>query len=254
LNGDEQRSIDALEKLLTAGTVAAFIFEPLVQGAAGMRFLSANALSAQIALCRQHEVLTIADEVMTGFFRTGKFWACDSLTEKPDLFCIAKGLSGGVTPLAITTCTDALFEAFLSDDRAKAFFHGHSFTANPVGCAAGLASLTLLEASECQSRIRFIEKSQNAFCLEIREEFPMLQNPRALGTLFAAEVSETEPGYLSSLGPKLYRHFLENGVLLRPIGNTVYLMPPYCVTAEELTRFHDAIRSAARQFGGSAKL
>jgi adenosylmethionine-8-amino-7-oxononanoate aminotransferase len=186
---------------------------------------------------------------MTGFFRTGSFWACDALTEKPDLFCIAKGLSGGVTPLAMTTCTDKIFEAFLSDYLSKAFFHGHSFTANPIGCAAGLASLELLESSECQTRIRALEKRQKAFCFEMREEFPMLQNPRALGTLFATEFPGTEPGYLSALGPKLYRHFLYNGVLLRPLGNTVYLMPPYCVTDEELDRFYGAIRSAARQFG-----
>src|SRR5262249_24330087 len=143
---------------------------------------------------RQHEVLTLADEVMTGFFRTGKFWACEWLTEKPDLFCIAKGLSGGVTPLAMTTCTNAVFEAFLSDDRSKALFHGHSFTANPVCCAAGLASLALLESAECQSRIRFLEKSQKIFCVRMREEFPMHRNPRALGTLFAAEFPESEPG------------------------------------------------------------
>src|ERR1044071_1296523 len=251
LQGDEQRSLEALKNLLTAGEVAAFIFEPLVQGAGGMRFLSAEALSSQLALCRQHEVLTIADEVMTGFFRTGKFWACDYLTEKPDLLCIAKGLSGGVSPLAMTSCTEDVFDSFLSDDRTKALFHGHSFTANPVGCAAGLASLTLLESAECQSRIRFIEKWQNAFCLEVAEEFPMLQSPRALGTLFAAEFAEREPGYFSALGPKLQRFFLEKGVLLRPLGNTIYLMPPYCVTADELATFHDAIRSAARQFGGS---
>src|SRR5882724_522896 len=249
LEGEEQRSIEALQKLLSTGTIAVFIFEPLVQGAGGMRFLSAEALGLQVALCQRHEALTIADEAMTGFFRTGKFWACDSLTEKPDLFCIAKGLSGGTTPLAMTTCTDAIFEAFLSDNRSKALFHGHSFTANPVGCAAGLASLTLLESAECQARIQVLEQSQKTFCLQTREEFPMLENPRAIGTLFAAEFPETEPGYLASLGPKLYQHFLENGVLLRPLGNTVYLMPPYCVTDEELARFYDAIRSAACQFG-----
>jgi len=248
LEGVEQRSIEALEKLLSTGTVAVFIFEPLVQGAGGMRFLSAEALSLQVALCRRHEVLTIADEAMTGFFRTGKFWACDSLTEKPDLFCIAKGLSGGTTPLAMTTCTDAIFEAFLSDERSKALFHGHSFTANPVGCAAGLASLALLESTECQSRIQVLSRSQKAFSRQMREEFPLLQNPRALGTLFAAEFPASEPGYLDPLGPKLYHHFLEKGVLLRPLGNTVYLMPPYCVTGEELEHFHDAIRSAARHF------
>jgi adenosylmethionine-8-amino-7-oxononanoate aminotransferase len=251
LKGEEHRSIEALQKLLDAGTVAVFVFEPLVQGAGGMRFLSAEALSLQIRRCQQYEVLCLADEVMTGFFRTGKFWACDSLTEKPDIFCIAKGLSGGTTPLAMTTCTDAIFEAFLSDNRSKALFHGHSFTANPVGCAAGLASLTLLESAECQARIQVLEQSQKTFCLQTREGFPMLENPRAIGTLFAAEFPETEPGYLASLGPKLYQHFLENGVLLRPLGNTVYLMPPYCVTSEELDRFYDAIRSAARQFGKS---
>ncbi len=253
LEGEEQRSIEALQKLLSTGTIAVFIFEPLVQGAGGMRFLSAEALGLQVALCQRHEALTIADEVMTGFFRTGKFWACDSLTEKPDLFCIAKGLSGGATPLAMTTCTDAIFEAFLSDERSKTLFHGHSFTANPIGCAAGLASLGLLESAECQSRIQVLSRSQKAFSHQIREEFPLLQNPRALGTLFATEFPAKARGYLDPLGPKLYHYFLERGVLLRPLGNTVYLMPPYCVTDEELARFYDAIRSAACQFGKDSR-
>jgi adenosylmethionine-8-amino-7-oxononanoate aminotransferase len=248
VEGQQQQSIEALRKVLETGTVAAFVFEPMVQGAGGMRFLSAEALERQIGLCREYEALTIADEVMTGFFRTGKFWACDHLSKPPDLVCIAKGLSGGTTPLAMTTCTSAIFDAFLSEDSSKALFHGHSFTANPVGCAAGLASLQILESPECQSRIQALAKRQTAFALEIRKDFPALQNPRALGTLFAVEFPPREEGYLDLIAPKLYLHFLEKGILLRPLGNTVYLMPPYCVTDAELDCFYEAIRSAARRF------
>jgi len=248
LQGQEERSIQALQKFLETGTVAAFIFEPLVQGAGGMRFLSKDALSLQIALCRDHQVFSIADEVMTGFFRTGKFWACDSLNHKPDLICISKGLSGGTTPLAMTTCTTLIFNGFLADDRSKALLHGHSFTANPVGCAAGLASLQLLQSAECQSGIQMLAKSHQAFAREIQQEFPMLQNPRALGTLFAVDFPTSDKGYLDDIGPRLYRHFLHKGVLLRPLGNTVYLLPPYCVTIEQLDCFYEAIRSAARRY------
>jgi len=249
VGGAEQRSIEALKKILATGEVAAFIFEPLVQGAGGMRFLSSEALSWQIAECREHDSLTIADEVMTGFYRTGEFWACDSLTEKPDIICISKGLSGGTSPLAMTTCTEAIFTGFVSDDRSKALFHGHSFTANPVGCAAGLASLELLQSIACQDHLQALVESQAQFAHQIREEFPTLQNPRALGTILAVEFPSNNQGYLDPLRPRLYRHFRQEGVLLRPIGNTVYLMPPYCVTAEELEQFYRAIRSAARRFG-----
>ena len=248
MSGQEQRSLEAIQKILETGTAAVFIFEPLVQGAAGMRFLSAEALNSGLALCHEHDVLVIADEVMAGFFRTGHFWGTDGLTEKPDLVCISKGLSGGTTPLAMTTCTHDIFEVFLSDDRCKGLFHGHSFTANPVGCAAGLASLQLVKSDKCQERIRSIEREQATFAREVREKLPMLQAPRALGTIFAVEFPGDAGGYLDPIGPKLSRYFLKKGVLLRPLGNTVYLMPPYCVTDDELQRYYEAISSAAHRF------
>ncbi|MCO6432649.1 MAG: adenosylmethionine--8-amino-7-oxononanoate transaminase [Deltaproteobacteria bacterium] len=246
-NSSGEESAEALEEALCQGDVAAFIFEPLVQGAGGMKFYSADLLNTLLSICRKHAVFTIADEVFTGFGRTGKLFACEYLKESPDIITLSKGISGGTLPLGATSCTEEIFGCFLSDERARMLVHGHSYTANPLACAAALASLELLELEETKKSIVRIAETQNRLRDELAEA-PDFTDARVLGTIFACELLQKgESGsYYSSLRDKLYRFFLSRGVLLRPLGNTVYCVPPYCTTEEELLQIHSAIRDAAQ--------
>jgi adenosylmethionine-8-amino-7-oxononanoate aminotransferase len=180
---------------------------------------------------------------MTGFHRTGTFLASEQCSPAPDLICLSKGLTGGTLPMSITTCTASIFDAFRSNDSSRTFFHGHSYTGNPVGCAAALASIDLLEKPECQQAIQVLCASQARFVEELRKDFPRL-NARAQGTIFAADLPGE--GYLDPIGPKLYRQFLEQGCLIRPLGNTVYLMPPYCINREQLEKLQTALRQSIK--------
>ncbi len=246
--GREEVALRALEEILKSESAYAFIFEPLVMGAGGMLMYSPEILDRLIALCHENEVLCIADEVMTGFGRTGRHFACDYLSERPDLMCLSKGLTGGTLPLAITTCTEPIFEAFLSEDKYKTFFHGHSYTANPVGCAAALASLDLLESEKCDRQIQRIVQRHEAFRKHI-EAHETIRSVRQQGTILALEFRA--PGvssYFNELRDKLYRFFLERGVLLRPLGNIIYLIPPYCITDEQLEQVYTAIEAALEHF------
>lgn len=240
------------EALLTeaaaAGDVAAFIFEPLLLGTAGMLTYEADALARLLAICRRHGVLTIADEVFTGFGRTGKLFACDHLppdSPRPDIICLSKGLTGGTMALGLTTCTAAIYEAFLSDDRTRAFFHGHSYTANPVACAAGLASLDLLLADECQARIAFISEQHAAVARELAQH-PGVVAVRHRGTMLAAELATGQTtSYFSPLRDALYQTAMARRVVLRPLGNVIYALPPYCTTPAQLAEIHEALRAMA---------
>lgn len=246
--GQEEAALQQLEEILNGESVYAFIFEPLVMGAGGMLMYTPEILDRLIALCQDHGVLCIADEVMTGFGRTGRLFACDYLREQPDLMCLSKGLTGGTLPLAITTCTEAIFEAFLSEDKYKTFFHGHSYTANPVGCAAALASLDLLEGEACRKRIQRIMERHKAFRAHI-ESHETIRSVRQRGTIFALEFDAPEAtSYFNDLRDKLYRFFLERGVLLRPLGNLIYIIPPYCITDEQLDQVYISIEAALDYF------
>jgi len=240
-----EQACEKLQKLCASGTVAAFLYEPLIQGAGGMRMHSVDALSHLLQIAQKSGTLLIADEVMTGFHRTGRFLASETATPPPDLICLSKGLTGGTLPMALTTCTSPIFEAFLSNEASHTFFHGHSYTGNPVGCAAALASLDLLEKPECQKAIQSLCEAQSAFMREIQEKHPVL-SARTSGTVFSLDFQGQ--GYLDPLGPQLYRYFLEQGCLLRPLGNTVYLMPPYCTTASQLDHLQKTIREAIQRF------
>lgn len=221
--------------------VAAFIFEPLVQGAAGMRMYRAELLDLLIAKAQQHGTLCIADEVFTGFGRTGRLFASDHLRHCPDIICLSKGLTGGMMPLGVTTCTDCVAEAFQTEDFMKTFFHGHSFTANPLACAAANASLDLLLDPACQANIRAISDRQAA-CAARLSGYPALSHPRALGTILAVDVRTADfTGYVNEARGWLYEHFLRQNVLLRPLGNVVYIVPPYCMPLDELDRIHALI-------------
>ena len=247
--GREGESLEALRRLINKASIYAFIFEPLVMGAGGMITYEPGPLNELIALCHRHEILCIADEVMTGFGRTGKLFACGYLDEQPDLICLSKGLTGGTLPLAATTSTETVFRSFASEDRKKTFFHGHSYTANPVGCAAALASLDLLETPECRRQLQMIEEQHKAFREKIAGH-PAAADVRVRGTILAVEFRTPEnTSYFNKLRDELYSFFLDRGILLRPLGNVVYLMPPYCVTAGQLGRIYQAVEAALTHFG-----
>ncbi|UFH36379.1 adenosylmethionine--8-amino-7-oxononanoate transaminase [Flavobacterium acetivorans] len=244
VKGQEQVSFEALKKVIQDHNCAGFIFEPLVQGAAGMVMYEPEALDELIKICQENHVITIADEVMTGFGKTGKTFAMDYATQKPDIMCLSKALTGGTIPMAITTFTQEIFEAFYDDDINKALFHGHTFTANPTGCAAALASLELLQTPEMQSNLERVNASHLAFQEHIKTH-PKVTATRVLGVVFALEIKkESDESYYGTMRNKLYNFFIENGVILRPVGNIVYILPPYIMTNEQLQKVYQVVENA----------
>ncbi|MBD2702474.1 adenosylmethionine--8-amino-7-oxononanoate transaminase [Spirosoma sp. BT702] len=228
------------EKLLT-DNVAALIIEPLVQGAGGMNMYSPDTLDKLIQIARRHNVLIIADEVMTGFGRTGRLFASDYLREKPDLMCLSKGLTGGTMALGVTTCTQAIYDAFLSDNKFKTLFHGHSFTANPLACAAALASMDLLLSNDTQHSIQRIAQ-RNADFAQRLTTYPTVENIRQRGSLLAFDLKAGEQtSYFNSIRDVAYTFLLERGILMRPLGNVLYLIPPYCTSDEQLDYVYQQI-------------
>ena len=230
----EEEVFSKFESLVKTGEIAAFIFEPIVQGASGMRIYSVSLLDRMIKLAQEHQILCIADEVMTGFGRTGKLFASDYLENKPDVFCLSKGLTGGAIAMGVTTCTQPIQEVYRVDDLTKTFFHGHSFTGNPIACAAANASLDLLLEDFCFQSIERIEKRHQAFYQQIKGH-SMVRNPRVFGTILAFEINtDRDTSYFNEARHYLYPYFIEKGVLIRPLGNVIYLIPPYVITDEEL--------------------
>lgn len=240
---DEETCLNALKAELSKGEIAAFIFEPLVQGASGMRMYSASTLDKLIKLCKKNQVLCIADEVMTGFGRTGDYFACNKLKEEVDFMCLSKGLSGGTLPISLTTCTQNIYNAFLGNDMSTAFLHGHSYTGNPIGCASAIASLDLLESDECQENISRVQQMHASFAEKLQKH-QLIQSIRQEGIILAIELKADQSGYNSSIKEGLYKHFISQGVLLRPLGNVIYILPPYCITDEELDSVYKSILSA----------
>jgi adenosylmethionine-8-amino-7-oxononanoate aminotransferase len=224
--------------------LSCFIFEPLVQGSAGMIMYEAAYLNELMQHCKHEGIFTIDDEVFTGFGRTGKNFACEYLQEQPDIMCFSKGLTGGTMALGITTCTQHMYDAFLSDDRLKTLFHGHSFTANPVACSAALASMDLFVDPSTTQNIRRITESHSAFALKIQDH-PHIKTVRQTGTILAMEWETGDnTSYFSSLRDTLYQFFLAEGIILRPLGNVIYILPPYCITDEQLGYIYGAIQKA----------
>lgn len=230
-----------LKTLLQEDNIAAFIYEPLVQGAAAMKMHQPEDLNKILKLLQQHNVLTIADEVMTGFGKTGKYFASDYVETKPDIICLSKALTGGLMPMAVTSCTQNIYEAFYSNDIAKGLFHGHTYTANPLACTAALACLELLQTSEMQKNIERVIKSHQVFNDKIKNH-PKVNNTRQCGIIFAFDLNVEMERY-GSLRDKLMTHFMENGVFLRPLGNTIYISAPYVITNEELQHIYSTIES-----------
>ncbi|WP_244215982.1 adenosylmethionine--8-amino-7-oxononanoate transaminase [Pedobacter kyonggii] len=226
---------------------ACFIFEPLILGSGGMLMYEAKYLDQLLSACKDAAILTIADEVMTGFGRTGTYFACEKLTNKPDIICLSKGLTGGTMPLGVTTCTKEIFEAFLSDDKLKTLYHGHSFTANPIACVASLASLDILLKSETLQNIKRVEAKHAVFLEEIKTH-PKVKAIRQTGTIIAIEwETDNETSYLSNLRNLLYSYFLNKGIILRPLGNIIYILPPYVISDEDLDYIYAAIKSALEE-------
>ena len=244
IKGQEETSFLALRNAINNNNCAGFIFEPLVQGAAGMVMYEPESLDELIRICQENKVFTIADEVMTGFGKTGKTFACDYLKTQPDMICLSKALTGGTIPMAITSFTQAIFEGFYDDDINKALFHGHTFTANPTGCAAALASLELLQTPEMQNNITRVNQSHLAFQKRI-ENHPKVTTTRVLGVIFALEIkTENQASYYGTLRNQLYDFFIENGIVLRPVGNIVYILPPYIISDEQLNKVYAVIENA----------
>jgi adenosylmethionine---8-amino-7-oxononanoate aminotransferase len=234
-----------LERLLAerGHEIAAVIVEPLLQGAGGMIVHPEEFLVGVRRLTAAHDVLLIADEVLTGFGRTGRMFACERAGVVPDFMCVAKGLTGGFLPLAATLTTDRVHDAFTGADRARAFFHGHSYTANPIACAAANANLQIFDTEPVFERIAAIEKVHATRLPEFATH-PGVADVRHIGSVAAIELKVPDAGYLSSLRPRLYEFFLNRGVLLRPLGNVVYILPPYVITTDQLDFVYDVIRDS----------
>jgi adenosylmethionine---8-amino-7-oxononanoate aminotransferase len=241
----EQATLDALEAAC-AGKPAAFIVEPLVLGAGGMLIYPAWVLREMAAICARHDVLFIADEVMTGWGRTGTLLACEQAGITPDILCLAKGITGGAIPLAVTLASGRIFDAHRSTDRARMFFHSSSYTANPIACAAAAANLAIWAEEDVLGRIAALSAGVADRLATLNSA--AFTNPRQIGTIAAIDLIANDSGYLSTLGPELRAFFLERGLLLRPLGNTIYVMPPYCTDAGQLTCIFDAIAEAGTHF------
>ena len=236
----EQQTLDALKGLCAKPGTAALVVEPLVLGAGGMLMYKPHVLSEMKRICEKHDVLFIADEVMTGWGRTGTLLACEQAGVQPDILCLAKGITGGALPLAVTLSSEKIFDAHYSKDRTKTFFHSSSYTANPIACAAAFANLEIWNTEPVRDRIKKIEDIHMRQLPRFASN-PVFTNPRHLGTIAAVDIKVDDQGYLSNIGPQLYKSFIERGVLLRPLGNTVYIMPPYCITDDELSSVYDTI-------------
>jgi len=221
--------------------IAAFIFEPLVLGSAGMLMYSETVLDKLISICKQNNILTIADEVMTGFGRTGKFLATDYCENKPDIVCLSKGITGGFLPFAATTCTQKIYDMFLSDEKAKMFFHGHSYTANPLGCAAAVASIDLFETENTFENISRIGLLHSKFAENLKSN-ARIKQVRVRGTIVAIELNTNDAtGYLNNIRDKAYQFFIDRKIILRPLGNVIYILPPYCISDADLEKVHRTI-------------
>lgn len=241
--GKEIETINKFKSLISNGDIAAFIFEPLILGSGGMIMYEAEVLDELIKLAKNNDVLCIADEVMTGFGRTGKLFASNWLNYSPDMVCLSKGLTGGYMPMGLTLCSDEIYEAFWSDDKMKMLFHGHSFTANALACAAGLAGLDLCERLSFENDIKRIVIQHLKFKTEM-EFHPLIKDIRSKGIILAIEINVDNGGYLNQLRDVLYSFFIKKGILLRPLGNIVYILPPICISNEELTRVYAIIKTA----------
>ena len=239
---NHQEILNKLSQIVSENKVAGFIYEPIIQGAAGMKIHDAKGLNEILKCCKTNNILTIADEVMTGFGKTGRNFASDFIETKPDIICLSKALTGGLVPLAITSCTEKIYKAFLSNEMAKGFFHCHTYSANPIACAAANAAIELLQAKEIQENIKVISDSHKLFQERIIKH-PKVKAARSQGVIFALDL-DTNMSRYGSLRDKLLAFFMERGVFLRPLGNTIYIQVPYVITKKELQKVYKTIEES----------
>ncbi|MDX1761566.1 MAG: adenosylmethionine--8-amino-7-oxononanoate transaminase [Christiangramia sp.] len=243
---NNEEVIQKLKQLISKHKIAGFIYEPLIQGAAAMKFHDAEGLNEILKVCRENDIVKVADEVMTGFGKTGKYFASDYIEEKPDVVCMSKALTAGLLPMGLTSCSQKIYDAFFSDDIAKGLFHGHTYTANPLACAAALAAVELLTSEEIQKKIQRVSERNIAFAEEMQAH-PKVKNIRSKGVILAFEL-DVETERYGGLRNKLFQYFMDHGVFLRPLGNTIYIVPPYIITDEELEKVYSVLRSVLSEF------
>lgn len=237
----EQDVLEQAKKWFESNEIAGLIVEPLVQGSAGMRMYSAAFLDALVTLAKEYDVMVIYDEIMTGWYRTGEFFAMNHGEQVPDIVCLSKGLTGGVLPLGLTVASDRIYAGFLHDEKAKGLLHGHSYTGNPLACAAACASLDLFEKVETKENVKRIVQQHEAFLKKMKAH-KNITEIRQCGTILAIEIKV--PGassYFSEIRDVAYDFFLEKGILLRPLGNVIFLNPPYCTSNAQLQHCYDSI-------------
>lgn len=242
-NGDNHNTIlKVLQEIVSNNKIAGFVYEPLVQGAAAMKMHNAEGLNTILKFCKAHNIITVADEVMTGFGKTGKYFASLYMETKPNIICLSKALTGGLLPMALTTCSQKIYDAFYSDDISKGLFHGHTYSANPLACTAALASIELLQSEDIQNNIKVIAASHQVFGSHIKNH-PKVKSIRQLGVIFALDL-DVEMERYGNLRDKLFTFFMKNGVFLRPLGNTIYIQAPYVITKKQLEKVYQVIEDA----------
>jgi len=239
-NGENHHSIiNLLENLTNNYKIAGFVYEPLVQGAAAMKMHNIEGLNMILGFCKSNNIITVADEVMTGFGKTGRYFASDYLDHKPNIICLSKALTGGLLPMAITSCSQDIYEAFYSDDMSKGLFHGHTYSANPLSCTAALASIELLKSDDIQHNIKRIIAAHQKFGMHIQKH-PKVASIRQIGIIFALDLDIQMERYVN-LRDKLFNFFMSKGVFLRPLGNTIYIQAPFVISEKELQKVYQAI-------------
>ena len=245
--GEEEKTIAAMKSLVANNDVAAFIYEPLLQGSAGMRIYSTHVLDELLSIARKQGVICIADEVMTGFGRTGKTFASDHLRNTPDIIAMSKGITGGFLPLGLTAAHQNIVDAFTTADVDKTFFHGHSYTGNAISCAAANATLDLLLSEPIQKDIQRISTKQKEAVSNF-EKHPKIKKAGNIGTVLVLEIENEEgTSYFNSIRNYLYNAFLDKNILLRPLGNIIYILPPYCITNKELEHIYHTIETVLEE-------
>lgn len=244
-NGKNHEAIlTTLKSIVKTNKVAGFVYEPLVQGAAAMKMYNPDGLNDILKFCKANNIITVADEVMTGFGKTGKHFASLHIETKPDVMCLSKALTGGLLPMAITSCSQEIYDAFYSDDISKGLFHGHTYSANPLACTAALASIELLQSTEIQNNIQRVIASHEAFNQRIHNH-PKVKATRQTGVIFALDLN-VEMARYGNLRDKLFHFFMDNGVFLRPLGNTIYIQAPYVITKKQLEKVYQTIEEALK--------
>lgn len=239
-NGNNHDAIlESLKEIAKSNTIAGFVYEPLVQGAAAMKMHNAEGLELILKFCKANNIITIADEVMTGFGKTGNYFASDYIHTKPDIMCLSKALTAGLLPMAITSCTQDVYNAFYSDDISKGLFHGHTYSANPLACTVAIAGIELLKSKEIQDNIQSVINSHKDFNNRIKNH-PKVKSTRQTGIIFALDLNIEMERY-GNLRDKLFSFFMSNGVFLRPLGNTIYILAPYVITEKQLEKVYKTI-------------